>query len=567
MKKLTLSTLAVIVGTSLILPGAALAGPDGEQTFQPTMEKQVDKNSYAKAHPVFSWDSPGKFSPVLHPGSARGAGLRQEPLNSIDQAIEGMIENNVTPGAVTFVARRGHIVQHEAYGHAALYSDSSGTVMDKPVSMEKDTIFDMASISKMFTTTAAMQLYEQNYFNLDDPVAQYIPEFAQNGKENVTIRQLMNHTSGFAAWIPLYSYGETREDRIQYVNEYGLQSQPGAAHRYSDLNMIALATLIETLSGQRLDEFVYENITGPLGMSDTMYNPPESLKPRIAAAEYQSFPARGMVWGEVHDENAWALDGVAGHAGIFSTAEDLAVFAHMFLNEGRYGGTRILEPETVEIMTANQTEEFPGANRALGWQLAQGFYMDALSEGTTFGHTGFTGTSLVINKNNGTIAILLTNRVHPSRSNPSTNPGRQEFARAVADAIPVAVPGRDDAWFSGYGNNLNRSLTAEVELNGPAVLSYNTWYRTEAGYDRGYVEVSADGENWTNAGEIADGSSGTWLENEVIIPEDTSFIRFRYSTDGGVNGRGWYVHNIKLTSDGMEANPEFSGEGWSKRRY
>ena len=159
--------------------------------------------------------------------------------------------------------------------------------------------------------------------------------------------------------------------------------------------MITLGMLIEQLSGQRQDEFVREHITEPLGMKDTMYNPPASLKHRIAATEYQAIPNRGLVWGEVHDENAWSLDGVAGHAGVFSTANDLAKLAHIFINEGKYGGKTILKPETVQLLLQNQNTAFPGNDHGLGWELGQGWYMDALSEGTySFGHTGYTGTSI-----------------------------------------------------------------------------------------------------------------------------------------------------------------------------
>ncbi|MBO1912592.1 beta-lactamase family protein, partial [Microvirga sp. 3-52] len=153
-----------------------------------------------------------------------------------------------------------------------LYQDDTGTEVDNPISMDKDTIFDLASISKIFTTTAAMILYEDGHFNLDDSVATHIPEFAQNGKGDVTIRQLMTHTSGFTAWVPLHTIGDSREDRLQYVFQYPLANSPGTKYTYSDLNMITLGEIIERISGKRLDEYVKENITKPLNMKDTMYN-------------------------------------------------------------------------------------------------------------------------------------------------------------------------------------------------------------------------------------------------------------------------------------------------------
>ncbi|MFC2947294.1 serine hydrolase [Virgibacillus sediminis] len=519
-------------------------------------------------HPRFHWGESGPSSPVINPGSARGAGMMEAPLEKIDSVMENHIDQGTMPGAVTLVARKGHIVQHEAYGHAYLYEDDKGNMADEPIAMEKDTIFDLASISKIFTSTAAMILYEQGAFYLDDPVARYLPEFGANGKENVTIQQLMTHTSGFTAWIPLYTIGDSREQRIQHVLQHPLENEPGATYTYSDLNMIALGALVEELSGKRLDDFVYEQITGPLGMKNTMYNPPKEFKKRIAATEYQTGIGRSLVWGEVHDENAWSLDGVAGHAGVFSTAEDLAKLAHMFLEEGRYGGKQILQPETVKLLTENQIPEFPGNDHGLGWELMQGWYMDGLSEPDTIGHTGYTGTSLVISQNNDTIAILLTNRVHPSRETASTNLVRQAFAGLAADAIPIDIPNGEDAWFSDYGNNLDRNLIAEVELKEDAVLTFDTWYSMEHGYDFGKLEFSQDGVNWETMDDPYTGNSGTWLPKEIHLPQETTHIRFSYQTDNGANGRGWYLNNLQVTdTEGGSFPLSFTTNSWTQRNY
>ncbi|WLD92813.1 serine hydrolase [Alkalihalobacillus sp. AL-G] len=565
-KKSLLFTLAALIGTSgLFIGGAGTMAEEGQQPH-PTIKQKPNKPIQQKQpHPTFSWGEPGPISPVLHPGSARGSGMNAQPLNEIDQVMNTMIEDEVMPGAVTFVARRGHIVKYEAYGYAAQFTDDSKKEMENPIEMSKDTIFDLASISKIFTTTAAMKLYEEGYFELDDPVAKYIPEFAQNGKDDVTIRQLMTHTSGFKAWIPLYTQGKSREDRLQIVFEYPLANAPGTTYTYSDLNMITLGALIERLSGQRLDRFVKEKITEPLGMTDTMYNPPLELKHRIAATEYQPWTDRGLVWGEVHDENAWSLGGVAGHAGVFSTAVDLAKLAHMYTNNGRYGDKQILQPETVQLLAENQIPEFPGDDHGLGWEIQQGWFMDALSSESTLGHTGYTGTSIVVDRNNSTIAILLTNRVHPTRNTVSTNPARRQFARKVADAIPVPIEGNESTWFSGYGDRLHRSLTGEIDLSDEATLSFNSWYRIEAGYDLGFVEVSSDGENWETVEEPMTGGSN-WHEVNVHLPSDTEYVRFRYDTDGSVNGRGWYIQDIKVTlSTGQVIEPHFSGNGWELR--
>lgn len=521
-----------------------------------------------KPHPKFKWGNPAPLSPVLHPGSARGAGLREEPLDEINPVMEGMIEDGVMPGAVTFVAKSGHIVQHEAYGYSYQYTDDEFTETDTPIAMTKDTIFDLASISKIFTTTAAMKLYEDGHFKLDDPVAKHIPEFSINGKEEVTIRQLMTHTSGFAPSAPVYDVEGDREDRLRYVLEYPLENEPNTVYTYSDLNMIVLGVLIERLSEKRQDEYVKEVITDPLAMHDTMYNPPEDLKHRIAATEYQPWTDRGIVWGTVHDEKAWSLDGVAGHAGVFSTASDLAKLAHMYLNDGRYGSEQILQPETIRLLVDNQIPEFPGDDHGLGWELNQMWYMDGLTEESSLGHTGYTGTSIIVNQNNDTIAILLTNRVHPTRDTVSTNVARRQFAQQVAEAIPVGMPDKyNKAWFAGYGGNINHVLTTDVNLTEDATLSFDTWFITEEESDFGYLEVTSDGENWETIIDFTGNSDG-WLTETTSIPSDTTQIRFHYETDTYYNGRGWYVANSKLIDkNGTEIPLNLQSNDWDLRNY
>ncbi|QCJ44186.1 serine hydrolase [Bacillus sp. S3] len=561
MKRKTLlisSICTVFFGTSTVFAS-------NDTTIVPTIEKQEKSSPFAseKPHPVFTWNSTLiPVSSVLHPSSAKGAGMVTAPLQKIDQILNQAISEKVMPGAVAFVARGGKIVKHTAYGNSAQYSDGKFTEMEHPIPMQEDTIFDLASVSKIFTSTAVMILFEKGLFELDDPVAMYIPEFAAKGKQDVTIRQLLTHTSGFVSWIPLYTKGNSRDERLQLVFEQPLKNPPGTNYEYSDLNMITLGALVEKLSGERQDEFVKEHITGPLGMKDTMYNPPASLKNRIAATEYQSTPNRGLVWGEVHDENAWSLDGVAGHAGVFSTAEDLAKLAHIFINEGKYAGKSILKPETVKLLLENQNEAYPGNDHGLGWELGQGWYMDALSEGTySFGHTGYTGTSIVVSPNNKTVAILLTNRVHPSRTTVSTNQTRRLFARQVADAIPVSIPGKGPAWFAGYGDKLNRVMEADLHLQKDAKLTFSTWHMTEYQWDFGTVEIFKDGL-WKKAAEFT-GTSNGWEQKEVAIPKEAEKLRFLYKTDTANNGRGWYILNPKLDSTPLT----FTQNDWQLRDY
>nr|WP_124728638.1 serine hydrolase domain-containing protein [Staphylospora marina] len=550
----------------LVLPSVMWAKPSPQDSD--SMEKPERKVSALSrdftSPPADPWDPPRPSSPVLRNAPPQAAGMHPEPLRSLDESVREAVRANMTPGAVVLIARRGNIVKHEAYGHAVRYADDRFLPHPTPVPMRKDTIFDLASVTKIFTAVAVMQLVEQKKVALEDPVAKHIPEFAQNGKERVTIRQLLTHTSGFRPSLPLDRMGTGREDRLQIVFAAPLDHPPGTTYVYSDLNMIVLGALVERVSGKRLDAWIAEHITKPLGMRDTRFNPPEQWKPRIAATEFQPWTSRDLVWGQVHDEKAWALDGVAGHAGLFSSARDLAVFAHTLLMKGRYGSVRILKEETVELMERNFNSAFPGDDHGLGWELNQGWYMDALSSSGTMGHTGFTGTSLVVSRDLQTIVITLTNRVHPTRNTPSINPVRRETARMAADAILVSIPGRGSAWFSGYGDLLDRHLVAELPP-GARSLTFHTWYRIEENMDHGWVEASADGRVWTPLHAGYTGASD-WNRQVLLLPKNARFVRFRYVTDLSVNGRGWYVKDPVITlknGKSLPLNP--SGDGWQRR--
>ena len=549
MKKGTPILLSTLIAVSVFIPSGG----------------QMMTNAKGPSESAHYWDEPGRMLPILIPSNARMAGMKQSALNDIDGAIGQYIESGLTPGAVTFVARSGHIVQRDAYGYAAIYKDDTFTEMEQPVKMKTDTIFDVASISKLFTTTAIMMLYEQGHFQLDDPVAMHLPEFAAKGKEDITIRQLLTHTSGFAAGKALYAEEGTRESRIQSVLNHGLINEPGTTYLYSDLNMITLGALVETWSGLRQDEFVKRVITDPLGMKDTMYNPPSKLKKRIAATEYQPTIGRGLVWGEVHDENAWSLEGVAGHAGVFSTAKDLAILAHAYLNDGKYGKVRILKKKTIDLIMKNYNTAFPGDDHGLGFELNQGWYMDSLADTFSAGHTGYTGTALVMSPANQTIAIVLTNRVHPTRNTPSINPVRRSFARVVGDSIPVHVKKGSETWFAGYGDQLNNTLTAKVDVKEQASLSFSTWFRIEDGSDKGDVEISEDGKTFMSIRSFT-GKSDDWDKEKALIPAGTKFIRFSYKTDASVNGRGWYVQDASLKTKHGKKKLKFEADGFERRK-
>ena len=518
------------------------------------------------AHP---WNQPDcPCATVLHEGSAAEAGFVPQALDDIDGSVSRALARRVAPGAVVLVARRGAIAKWQAYGYASLYKNGDYALADDPRPMQKDEIFDMASVSKLFTAVAIMQLWDESKFKLDDPVAKYLPQFGVHGKEDVTIRQLLTHTSGFRPDppTPLYEIKGSRKDRLDYVLQLPLEHPPGTHYVYSDINFITLGALIEKLSGEREDMFIRKHLTGPLHMTDTMYDPPTKLKPRIAATEYQPWTHRGMLWGSVDDENAWALDGVAGHAGVFGTARDLAVFGQMMLNGGSYDGARVLSQRAVDLLLTDWNKKFPGDAIGLGWSIDQPWYQGALAGPHTAGHEGFTGTALTINTRNDIVTVVLTNRVHPNRNGPSSVTALHHINTGIANAIPV-VPSKDsEAWFSGYGDYLNRTLTATVESQSGATLSFRTWYRLQDGDDYGSVEASPDGVHWQALGLLT-GSSDGWQTKTMDLPSDTRYIQFRYRTDEKINGRGWYVDDLQIHAGGKTTQPKITDNQWQQRDY
>lgn len=358
------------------------------------------------------------------------------------------------PGAVWMIGHQGRIRWRRAGGWARCYADRTGRWSDTgATAMETDTIFDVASLTKLFTSIVAMRLVENERIMLDRPVTEYLPEFVAPDtvpedntnpkdntgargkrchKESVTVRQLLMHTSGFPSHLPLWRDHPDPDARLHAALVAPLSAVPGSTYCYSDLNLITLGELVRRVTGRRLDRLVAELITEPLGMVDTGYCPGPAAQPRIAATEDVWDPPRGMVCGQVHDENAWSMDGVAGHAGIFSTADDLSILAQTIINGGSYCGRRVLQIDTLRRMLANQTPDFPGGDHGLGFELNQPRYMGRLAGPHTCGHTGFTGTSMVIDLDRQMFVILLSNRVHPSREWGGINPARALAADAGA---------------------------------------------------------------------------------------------------------------------------------------
>jgi CubicO group peptidase (beta-lactamase class C family) len=346
----------------------------------------------------------------------------------VETAFSQATARGLVPGGVVHVRHRGQVLLNAAHGSTLTYTRATERSSD-PRPARADTLYDFASLTKLFTTSAVLRLVEDGRLELDDSVAHHLSAFGVNGKDAVTIRQLLTHTGGLPALLRLWDLEPTPETRLQRALQAPLTDPPGTRFRYSDLGPIALGAVVEKATGTSLDRAINELVMRPLGLQDTRFRPAPQLKQRVAPTEDESSLGRGLVWGEVHDENAWSLGGVAGHAGLFGTAEELGILGQAFLDSGTHAGTQWLRPDTVAEMTRNQIGKLGW--RGLGWELNAGFYMGRLAAEHTFGHTGFTGTSLVVDPEHQLVVVLLTNRVHPTREGPSINPLRQAVANAA----------------------------------------------------------------------------------------------------------------------------------------
>lgn len=335
------------------------------------------------------------------------------------RAILGRAQrDSAFPGAYAVVGNHTSILASDSVGHL----DWGPSAVP-----DQHSLWDLASLTKVVgMTTAIMQLYEQGKVDLDAPLQRYFPDWRGPHKELVTIRHLITHTSGLPAFMPYDRQTHDPDSLAKLMLATPLDTLPGVRMVYSDIGAYMLGRLVERLSGETLDQYVLNHVFLPLGMNETMYRPPAALKPRIAPTEID--PIRGgKVWGVVHDERAYYLGGVSAHAGIFSSAYDLARFARMYLNGGILDGVRIVQPQTIELFTTRQVQD-----RALGWQKPDGSNSAGhLMSERAFGHTGFTGTSIWIDPAHDVFVILLSNRVNPTRAN--TKIGRVRVA--LADAV------------------------------------------------------------------------------------------------------------------------------------
>ncbi len=531
---------------------------------------------------------------VLRDGSPRSVGLDPEPISAALDKIDGWTRPDpatghpLFSGAVSLLAHDGVVVKRATAGYALRYADAAGTELPdaEKVPMRTDTIFDMASVSKLFTSIAVMQLVEKGQVDVAAPVATYLPEFGVNGKESVTVAQLLTHTSGLVSWLPLWSAYPDVPSRIKAVMDVAPHNPPGSTYEYSDLNLITLGVMVERLTGKTLDKVVAERITGPLHMVDTGYNPPASKLDRIAATEFEAAPPRGMVRGSVHDENSWSLGGVAGHAGVFSTAGDMAILAQTILNGGTYRGHRILREATVTSLLENHNQDFPGDDHGYGFELNQMWYMGGLSGPRTAGHTGFTGTDVIIDPASRSFAILLTNRVHPSRSWGSINIARETLCTGLAKSLAVRPHRGRDAWYTGIGDASQATLTTDaLRPDGPVRVNFDSFVDSES-TDILVLEASTDGTSWTPVpmdvtgpgapDETVNSLSGSghrsWWRVDVHIPHAAEItLRWRFTTDTRYTGRGIFVDGISVTDsvhtllNGEKEPHKVQADGWQLR--
>ncbi|MFE6622237.1 serine hydrolase [Streptomyces sp. NPDC057740] len=517
---------------------------------------------------------------TLRHGSPERAGLLPAPLRRLVTDAERFLGPSPAhpwyAGAVLLAGRGGTVALHEPIGMALryrAYDDKTDTGVEFPaeqqIPMARDSVFDLASVSKLFTSILAVQQIERGALGLEAAVASYLPDFGRAGKQDITIRQLLTHTSGFRAWIPLYA-APTYEGKLELVWNEAPLNPPGSTYLYSDLNLISLQLVLEKITGRRLDALLHDEITGPLGMRRTRYNPPAAWKPKIAATEDARKPwsglDRGLVWGEVHDENAFSLGGVAGHAGVFSNAWDLAVLGRTLLNGGAYGRRRILEPESVELMFTDFNTAFPGDEHGLGFELYQHWYMGAMATPRTAGHTGFTGTSLVLDPTTDSFLVVLGNSVHPVRSWRSGSAPRVAAADNMARAVAVRPRHGRTAWFSGMATATTATLALPAldTSAGEACLRCALWWDTEPRADLLVLESTTDGGvTWQPlpfttvrhgerlqdhpGGTVTGWSGRVWHRLTARLPAHRRLaLRWRYATDRLYVGRGAYVDGLRV---------------------
>lgn len=330
-------------------------------------------------------------------------------FKDVDILINKAIENRAFPGAVVLIWKDGKTIYEKAFGNFT-YDDNSSKV-------NTQSIYDLASLTKVIaTTTATMICYDRKLFSLDDKVTKYIPQFAVNGKENITIKNLLLHNSGLPAWKKFYGRNLTYDDVIKEIFSSELDYKTGEKTVYSDLGIIILGKIIEKVTAKSLDVFCSDKIFIPLKMESTFFNPVDSIKKLCAPTEADNYWRMKTLQGEVHDETSAMLNGVAGHAGLFSTANDISELISVLMHKGKFEHKEFIKQSTVELFTKRSSEE---STRAIGWDTKSdsGSSAGNYFSKNSFGHTGFTGTSIWADPQRNLFVVFLTNRVYPTRDN------------------------------------------------------------------------------------------------------------------------------------------------------
>ena len=402
--------------------------------------------------------------PVAKPESVAVSSTR---LAQMDAVIDDEISKHRLPGAVVLVGRKGRVVWRKAYGNRALEPARE--------MMTTDTIFDLASLTKVVATaTSIMILVERGKLRLSDPVSLYIPELKGEGRDRITIEQLLTHVSGYAPDFDLRERWNGYDEAIKHLIKEPLRNPPGNRFTYSDIGFITLGEVVARVGGMPLDQFAKKNIFDPLHVTSTGFRPSLSLRARIAPTEKRrgqlsylgdspgNLGVEGEEWlrGQVHDPTSYRMNGVAGHAGLFSTADDLAIYCQMILNGGSVGGARILSPLTVAEMARPRLVSKGGATRGLGWDMNTSYSSNRgdLFPLGSFGHTGFTGTSLWIDPASEMFVVFLSNRVHPDGKG-DVGPLRGRVASIVAGAVTdTAVVERARAQSAKYYTDVVQAL-------------------------------------------------------------------------------------------------------------
>ncbi len=366
--------------------------------------------------------------------SAFSADLDKTKLKEIDTAVEAAIKRGECPGAVVVVVSADAVAYRKAFGNRAVKPDT--------VAMTPDVVFDMASLTKPVATgTSIMLLIQQGKLKPEDLVSKHWPEFGANGKDKVTVEHLLLHTSGLTADNAIADYADGRVKAMERIAGLKLEAPAGTRFKYSDVGFIVLGELVEKLGGMPVDKFAKKHVFDPLKMADTGYTPTDAIKKRVAPTGLRDSK---IILGEVHDPRAFKMGGVAGHAGLFSTADDMAIYCRMLLRDGELDGTRILDAKTVKLFTDPHAvpvldkggKESKGS-RSFGWDVDTSYSAPrgaGFKKGEGYGHTGFTGTSVWVDSGTKTAIIILTNRVHPDDKGNAT-PLRREVGTIVAAAV------------------------------------------------------------------------------------------------------------------------------------